>query len=109
MQPFEVGVYHKIKAAVGDRYNSKVIHWMLQRYTRRSAYLRALIAGKPRVDLEGNEVAALTETERQIAYAELDAKLQRWRQPGKGTTQPTDETKQPLAEQEARADHVPGG
>ena len=94
MQPFAVGVYHKIKAAVGDRYNSKVIHWTLQFHTRRRAYLRALIAGKPRVDLEGNVVAELTETERQIAYAELEAKLQGWRQQGKDKTQPTDETKQ---------------
>lgn len=106
-------MYHKIKAAVGDRYNSKVIHWTHERHTHRRAYLRALIAGKPRVDLEGNVVAELTETERQIAYAELDAKLQHWRQQGKGKKQPTDTNKRTVEEspvaQEAQADNAPGG
>ncbi len=52
-------------------FNTRVLNWTLNRYSCRYAYIRALAAGKPRVDLSGNTTGVVTEDEQQQAVVRL--------------------------------------
>ena len=76
--PLKKGIYHDIKDAFSDStYNTRIIDWTLNRYTRRYGYLQALAAGKPRIDLSGNPTGIVTEDEQQEAIAQLKTQRRR--------------------------------
>ena len=67
VHPLKIGISHDLRTETPRR----VLHYALQRYTTRPAYLRALIARKPRVDLCGQAVGTVTDEEREAAKAHL--------------------------------------
>ncbi len=78
VSPLKKGIYHDIKDAFSDStYNTRIIDWTLNRYTRRYSYLQALGAGKPRIDLSGNPTGIVTEEEQQEAIAQLKTQRRR--------------------------------
>ncbi len=65
-------MHRELSAVYADSpYTARVIRGALNRYARRYAYLQALAAGKPRIDLAGETVDTVTEEEQQMAIVEL--------------------------------------
>ena len=73
MYPLKIGIDHDLQALVATP--KRVLHYCLQRYTSQPAYLRALIAQKPRLDLSGQAVGTVSDDERESAQLRLS---QRW-------------------------------
>ena len=69
MHPLKIGIAHDLRACVETPW--RVLHYALRRYTTRPAYLRSLIAQKPRLDLCGQAVGTVTHDEREVAKAYL--------------------------------------
>ncbi len=70
--PLKKGMHRELSAVYADSpYTARVIRGALNRYARRYAYLQALAAGKPRIDLAGETVDTVTEDEQQMAIVEL--------------------------------------
>ena len=69
MHPLKIGIAHDLRACVETPW--RVLHYALRRYTTQPAYLRSLIAQKPRLDLCGQEVGTVTHDEREAAKAHL--------------------------------------
>ncbi len=71
--PLKIRVREDIIAATPE-YGAKKIRRVLKHYFNivRGEYLRALAAGGPRFDLNGNECGVITEKEQGIARAQLE-------------------------------------
>jgi sRNA-binding protein len=70
MHPLKVGIARDLRAHV--EVSSRVLNYCLERYTTQPAYLRALVAQKPRLDLSGQAVGTVSEDERANAQRRLD-------------------------------------
>lgn len=70
MHPLKIGIAHDLRACIETL--PRVLNYALQRYTTQPAYLRSLIAQKPRVDLCGQAVGTVTHDEREAAKVQLD-------------------------------------
>jgi len=70
MHPLKIGIAHDLRACVETPW--RVLHYALRRYTTRPAYLRSLIAQKPRLDLCGQAVGTVTHDEREAAKVQLN-------------------------------------
>ena len=70
MHPLKIGIGHDLRACIET--SSRVLNYALRRYTTRPAYLRSLIAQKPRLDLCGQAVGTVTHDEREAAKAQLN-------------------------------------
>ena len=63
-RPLKIGIHVDLKArcpALSERERGTVLHW----YVTRTIYLRACVAGAPRIDLDGNVCGEVTATEGQ--------------------------------------------
>ena len=69
MHPLKIGIAHDLRVCVATP--PRVLNYVLRRYTTQPAYLRALIAQKPRLDLCGQAVGTVTHDEREAAKARL--------------------------------------
>jgi sRNA-binding protein len=82
ISPLKKGIYHDIKAAFPPgTFNTRVLDWTLHRYSYRYVYVRAVAAGKPRIDLSGNPVGVVTEDEQQQAVERLKTWRRQRRKP----------------------------
>jgi len=93
MHPLKIGIDHDLQALVATP--KRVLHYCMQRYTRQPAYLRALIAQRPRLDLAGQAVGTVTDDVRESAQVRLSwreeqrgPKSSRSRQVGEGRVPP---------------------
>ncbi|MGO9419538.1 ProQ/FINO family protein, partial [Roseiarcus sp.] len=71
LRPFKVGIDKDIAErapAITDRERARALRY----HTRSDRYLRSMRPGAPRVDLDGNEVGAVTDDEAAHAKAILD-------------------------------------
>jgi ProP effector len=99
VHPLKVGIGRDLRAQV--EVPSRVLDYCLERYTRQRAYLRALVAQKPRLDLSGQAVGTVSEDERAHAQRRL-RQQEKWRRLRAPRGRQTDEQAIPL---EAR--HTP--
>jgi sRNA-binding protein len=99
VHPLKIGISHDLRTETPRR----VLHYALQRYTTRPAYLRALIARKPRVDLCGQAVGTVTDEEREAAKAHL-SQWEKRRRPKAFRRQQVDEKPRPSHPQPRPAD-----
>ena len=83
--------------------SSRVLNYVLRRYTTQPAYLRSLIAQKPRLDLCGQAVGTVTHEEREAAKAHLNEWKKR-RRPRASRRQQVDEAPRPSHPQPKPAD-----
>lgn len=72
VRPLAVGIHDRLKAALAeDPELADTANWVLKqalaRYTHSPAYLQAVIAGHPRVDLDGSDAGPVTEDARRHA------------------------------------------
>jgi sRNA-binding protein len=88
IHPLKIGIAHDLRACVETPW--RVLHYAMRRYTTRPAYLRALIAQKPRLDLCGQAVGTVTHDEREAAKAHLK-QWQKRRRPKASRRQQVDE------------------
>ena len=68
--PLKIGIHVDLQArcpALSERERGAVLHW----YVTRATYLRACVAGAPRIDLDGNVCGEVTAAEAQHAAARL--------------------------------------
>jgi sRNA-binding protein len=72
IHPLKIGIDHDLRERIAAP--NRVLHYAMQRYTRQPAYLRALIAQKPRLDLAGQAVGTVTDDERESAQQRLSWK-----------------------------------
>jgi sRNA-binding protein len=70
MHPLKIGIGHDLRACVDTM--PRVLNYALRRYTTQPAYLRSLIAQKPRLDLCGQAVGTVTHDEREAAKVQLN-------------------------------------
>ena len=73
-RPLKIGIHIDLKArcpALSERKRRAVLRW----YVTRTIYLRACVAGAPRIDLDGNVCGEVTAAEAQHAAARLAAIL----------------------------------
>ena len=101
MHPLKIGIGHDLRRYIDT--SSRVLNYVLRRYTTQSAYLRSLIAQKPRVDLCGQAVATVTHEEREAAKAHLNEWKKR-RRPRASRRQQLDEAPRPSDPQPKPAD-----
>jgi sRNA-binding protein len=90
--PLKIGIAHDLRACVETP--KRVLNYALRHYTTRPAYLRALIAQKPRLDLCGQAVGTVTHDEREAAKAQL-RQWEKRRRPKAFRRQQVDEKPQP--------------
>jgi sRNA-binding protein len=88
MHPLKIGIGHDLRACVETL--PRVLNYALQRYTTQPAYLRSLIAQKPRLDLCGQAVGTVTHDEREAAKVQLNQWKKR-RRPKASRRQQVDE------------------
>lgn len=67
-RPLKIGIFHDLRAAGHPR---PAIHKALAVYCSRGRYLKALRAGMPRLDLQGQPVGVVTADEEAVAKAKL--------------------------------------
>jgi sRNA-binding protein len=77
IHPLKIGIDHDLRERIEAP--KRVLHYCMQRYATRPAYLRALIAQKPRLDLAGQAVGTVTDDERESAQERLSSKGSRRR------------------------------
>jgi len=70
-QPLKVGVYGDILAALGEAVQPRDLQSALRAYTRNAGYLRALLAGACRIDLDGKPTGTVTPEDETVAKARL--------------------------------------
>ena len=92
MHPLKIGIAHDLRVCVATL--PRVLNYVLRRYTTQPAYLRALIAQKPRLDLSGQAVGTVTHDEREMAKARL-SQWEKRRQPKASRRQQMDEAPRP--------------
>jgi sRNA-binding protein len=73
VQPLKIGIFPELC----DRIDAprQVLKHVIRRYTRQRAYLQALAAGKPRLDLSGQAVETVSDSHRAHAQERLNRKL----------------------------------
>ena len=59
-QPLKVGVYGDVLAALGEAVHPRDLQSTLRAYTSNAGYLRALLAGACRIDLDGKPAGTVT-------------------------------------------------
>ena len=59
-QPLKVGVYGDVLAALGEAVRPRDLQSALRFYTSNRGYLRALLAGACRIDLDGKPAGTVT-------------------------------------------------
>jgi sRNA-binding protein len=101
MHPLKIGISHDLRACIAVP--RRVLHYVLQRYTNQPAYLRALIAQRPRLDLCGQAVGTVTDDEREAAKAHL-IQWEKRRRPKASRRQQMDEKPCPSHPQPRPAD-----
>jgi sRNA-binding protein len=77
MHPLKIGIDHDLRERLEAP--KPVLHYCMQRYTGKPAYLRALIAQKPRLDLTGQAVGTVTDEDRESAQVRLSGRDDRRR------------------------------
>jgi sRNA-binding protein len=92
MHPLKIGISHDLRACVETPW--RVLNYALRRYTTQPAYLRALIAQRPRLDLCGQAVGTVADDEREAAKAHLIQREKR-RRPKASRRQQMDEKPRP--------------
>lgn len=85
-RPLKIGIFHDLHAAGHPR---PAIHKALAVYCSRGRYLKALRAGMPRLDLQGQPVGAVTEAEEAVAKAKLAGTWTPPNRPAAGQPTPT--------------------
>jgi sRNA-binding protein len=92
MHPLKIGIAHDLRACVDTP--KCVLNYALRHYITKPAYLRALVARKPRLDLCGQAVGTVTDEEREAAKAQL-RQWEKRRRPKAFRRQPVDAEPQP--------------
>jgi sRNA-binding protein len=72
VQPLKKGIAQDLRAMFSC--SGQVLHGVLHFYTTRPAYLRALAAGRPRIDLSGQCAGSVSPEEQQEAMDQLKAR-----------------------------------
>jgi ProP effector len=67
-RPLKVGIGHDLTAALGDR---KLISAALRKYVSNKGYLKAIVEGAPRIDLDGEPVGVVSEADAKNARARI--------------------------------------
>ena len=88
IHPLKIGIDHDLQERIAAP--KRVLHYVMQRYTRQPAYLRALIAQKPRLDLAGQAVGTVTDDERESAQVRLSGR-EKWSRPKASRNRPVGE------------------
>jgi predicted transcriptional regulator len=102
VHPLQIGIFAELCARLGAP--RKVVHYVMRRYTRQQAYLQALAAGKPRLDLAGQAVETVSDSHRAQAQARLNQKPTRRRAPRLTTAEhPAQEATPPATAPQASA------
>jgi sRNA-binding protein len=101
IHPLKIGISHDLRARVATPW--RILSYALRRYTTRPAYLRALIAQKPRLDLSGQAVGTVTHDEREAAKAHLK-QWEKRRRPKASRRQQVDEKPRPSHPRHSPAD-----
>src|SRR5215468_5639214 len=70
-QPLKVGVYGDILAALGEAVQPRDLQSALRAYTSNAGYLRALLVGACRIDLDGKPAGTVTPEDEAVAKAKL--------------------------------------
>jgi len=71
-RPLKIGIHHDIAAQLGDTISPRVISDALRIYTSSSRYLKALVAGAERIDLNGMSAGTVTADQADIAKAQYE-------------------------------------
>lgn len=82
VRPLAIGIQQALRAALNDDAElADTPNWLIKqalaRYTRAPAYLEAVMAGAPRVDLRGNPAGEVTDDARAHARARREEQKQR--------------------------------
>jgi sRNA-binding protein len=72
VHPLKIGIFPELCARIDAP--RQVLKHVIERYTRRRAYLQALAEGKPRLDLAGQAVETVSDSHRAQAQARLHHK-----------------------------------
>jgi ProP effector len=70
-QPLKVGIHADLIAALGGAVRPRELKSALRAYTSKPSYLRALVAGAPRVALDGSPAGTVTSEDEAAAKARL--------------------------------------
>ena len=71
-RPLKIGIHHDIAAQFGDTISPRVISAALRIYVSNSKYLKALVAGADRVDLNGVPAGTVTAEHAAVARAQYE-------------------------------------
>jgi ProP effector len=71
-QPLKIGIHYDIAAALSDTVTPREVSDALRMYTSSSRYLKALVAGADRVDLNGMPTGTVTAEHADIAKAQYE-------------------------------------
>jgi ProP effector len=66
-KPIKIGIHLELDVVLGERVDRKLLRQTLKFYTINHGYLRALRAGAPRIDLNGEEAGSVTEEQAEQA------------------------------------------
>lgn len=82
LRPLAIGIQRAIredeaKLEEAERAPGWVVRMALSRYTRSTGYLKAVVAGVPRCNLDGSDAGPISEQARAFATTELEARAQR--------------------------------
>ena len=72
-KPLKIGIRQDLELALGDSVDSRKLAKTLRYYTNNYEYLKAIIRGSDRVDLNGNYAGKVTDEERRGALVRLKA------------------------------------
>jgi ProP effector len=70
-QPLKVGVYGDVLAALGEAVQPRDLQSALRAYTSNAGYLRALLAGACRIDLDGKPAGTVTPEDEAVGKVKL--------------------------------------
>jgi ProP effector len=70
-RPLKVGVYRDVLAALGQAVRPRDLQSALRAYTSNAGYLRVLVAGACRIDLDGKPAGTVTPEDETVAKARL--------------------------------------
>jgi ProP effector len=73
-RPLKIGIYNELLAALDGAVTKRELHTALGVYTSNPAYLRALVAGAVRIDLNGVPAGTVTQDEAEHAKQRLIAR-----------------------------------
>ena len=76
-RPLKIGIHHDIAAQFGDTISPRVIAAALRIYVSNSKYLKALVAGADRVDLNGVPAGTVTAEHANIAKAQYERRREK--------------------------------